>query len=172
MNVETSLGGGQILIAPRSGTRGNHVGEFFGSLFGGRLVEVRWTPHTASPRQGPLEVFPRQPSVVGRRVCAETPGRLRFKDFSSCADPPPAGGSKKFPKTSTQPHTLFFGVFGIFGQKRKKNRPKNGPKRAKLPQNRRNNWRGSPRKSQQILKISGKWPKTPPQCKVKMHQKE
>ena len=41
----------------------------------------------------------------------------------------------------------------------------------KLPQNRRNKSRGSPRKSQRIPKILGKWPKTFPQCKVKMLQK-
>ena len=49
--------------------------------------------------------------------------------------------------------------------------PKSGQKWPKLPQNRRNNWRGSPRKSQRIPKISAKWPKTFPQCKMKMHQK-
>ena len=40
--------------------------------------------------------------------------------------------------------------------------PKSGQKWPKLPQNRRNNWRGSPRKSQRIPKISEKRPKNAP----------
>ena len=40
--------------------------------------------------------------------------------------------------------------------------PKSGQKWPKLPQNRRNNWRGSPRKSQRIPKISEKRSKTLP----------
>ena len=48
---------------------------------------------------------------------------------------------------------------------------KSGQKWPKLPQNRRNKSRGSPRKSQRIPKISEKWPKTLPQCNMKMHQK-
>jgi len=101
-----------------------------------------------------------------------------------CGTPRGGGGVKNFPKTSTQPHTLFFGDFRskkakkisvkkgkkIFGPKMVQKWPKNGQKWPKLPQNRRNNSRRSPRKSQQILKISEKWPKTLPQCKVKMHQ--
>ena len=79
----------------------------------------------------------------------------------------PRGGVKKIPKTSTQPHTLFFGGFRDFRPKKeKKIGPKWCPKMVKiapkLTQNRRNNWRGSPRKSQRIPKISEKWPKTLP----------
>ena len=74
---------------------------------------------------------------------------------------------------------LYLGQKCRFSAKKKRLflfRPKNGPKMAqkwsKLPkigQNRRNNSRGSPRKSQRIPKISGKWPKTLPQCNMKMH---
>ena len=76
-----------------------------------------------------------------------------------CGTPP----SKIFPKTSTQPHTLFFGVFWDFRSKKGKiNRPT--PKMVKNGQNCPaigEIIRGVPRKSQQILKISEKWPKTP-----------
>ena len=80
---------------------------------------------------------------------------------------PRSGGVYITPHAATQPHILFFGDFRDFRSKKaKKNQPKkwpkNGQKWSKLPQNRRNNWRASPRKSQQILKISQKWPKTPP----------
>ena len=90
-----------------------------------------------------------------------------------CGTPPPAGGgSKIFPKTCTQPHTLFFGGFSGFSVKKKaKNNSaqqwsKNGPKMVKSGQNCPKIGEiiggGTPENPKKSQKISEKWVKTPP----------
>ena len=100
--------------------------------------------------------------------------RLRRDGFKP--HPPPAL-LYRFRPTVQPP--LYLGQNALFGkkchfflaQKWSKNGPKVVKKWPKLPHNRRNKSRGSPRKSQRIPKMSEKWPKTLPQCNMKMHQK-
>ena len=133
----------------------------------GKRVGARVGPYFGALGGWGLNLDPRAPLGLTHSVSF----RLRYKDFSSCVDPPPRG-VKKFPQNlHTATHLIFWG-FGVkkgilffFGPKMVQKWPKSGQKWPKLPHNRRNNWRGSPRKSQQILKISEKWSKTPPQCK-------
>ena len=77
-------------------------------------------------------------------------------------DVPPPAGEGLYKKSASPPHShtpyFFGGWVRVLRSKKVKKWSKNGPKMAqkwskwpKLPQNRRNNWRGSPRKSQQIL---------------------